>query len=152
LFRRKITQPGTAMPNPSKAPVARLAGVVRPGEPRPVPDHDMPEHVSVLREGAQGWQSVPATPGMPLQEGDVVRLKGDPFAALGARAFTVGTPDFGDRVAEAPGALHLVPHEATHTIQQRHGVTPINDADAEMIEREAEQLEHIVQRRYPGTR
>lgn len=140
------------MPKPSKPPVARLAGVVRPGEPRPLPEHDMPESVSVLREGAQGWQSVPVTPGMALHEGDVLRLKGDPFAALGARAFTVGTPGFGDRFGEAPGAVHLMPHEAAHTVQQRYGVVPINDADAERIEREAEQLERMVQHRHPGTR
>ncbi|MBB5691441.1 hypothetical protein GXW77_19460 [Roseomonas alkaliterrae] len=140
------------MPNPPKAPVARLAGVVRPGEPRPMPEQDMPDHVAVLREGAEGWRSVPVAPGMALHDGDVVRLKGGHFGALGARAFTVGSPGFGDPFGAAPAALDLLPHEAVHTVQQGYGVVPLNDADAERIEREAEAAEALTPPKGPGGR
>ena len=134
------------MSDTTRPPVATLAGVTLPGDNRPVSESAMPDHLSVLRPIAGGgWRRVPPAPGMPIQRGDVIHLRSDAFKALGARAFTVDDGVLSAGGQAPPDQVKLHAHEATHVVQQRSPrVTPINEAEAESIERQAEKVEEMV--------
>jgi hypothetical protein len=128
-------------------PVATLAGVTLPGDHRPVNRQALRENISVLRPLADGasWQRIDPSPGMPIHAGDVINLKGDAFRALGARAFTVSDGTVGVRGMEPPGHLQLQAHETTHVVQQGGArVMPLNDGEADFIEKHARAVEQMV--------
>jgi hypothetical protein len=126
----------------SKPPVAKLAGVTLPGHHRPAGDDLLRENVSVLRPANGSWSRVTPRAGMDIHAGDIIHLKGDPFRALGARAFTVSDSSLG---SAPPTHVELMAHEASHVVQQRHAtVTPMNDAEVEVAERAAIESEQVV--------
>jgi hypothetical protein len=132
----------------SNPPVAKLAGVTLPGHNRPADNATLRENVSVLRPAGGSWSSITPTAGMDIHAGDIIHLKGDPFHALGARAFTVGDSSLG---FAPPAHLELMAHEASHVVQQGAAtVTPVNDAEVDAAERAAIKVEEMVLHRPAG--
>ena len=133
----------------SDSPVAKLAGVTLPGHHRPAGDDLLSENVSVLRRSGGSWSKVKPRAGMDIHDGDVIHLKGDPFRALGARAFVVDGSVLGGGEAH-PSHLHLIPHEVVHVRQQGPALRQVNEADAEALERGAVEVEEMVLHRPAG--
>lgn len=143
------------MPAPEKPPVATLRGITLPGTATPAAAEDLHAHVSVLRPHAdgKGWRRVPPRPGMPIHAGDVLRLRGDAFAALGARAFVVNDSILAGPGAAPPSALELHAHELVHQMQQgAPSVSPMNEGEADAIDRQAKAIEDMVHHRPPTDR
>lgn len=135
------------MSDTAKPPVATLAGVTLPGDHRPLGADALPDHLSVLRATDDGgnWRRLPPAPGMALHAGDVLYLRSDAFRALGARAFTVDGSVFGGAGEAPPEHVQLQAHELTHVLQQgAPRVTPLNEAQAEALERAAQRIEEMV--------